>query len=224
MAMRVVQITFYSGLSDILRLGGTGLYAFYGEPKALLIALCTLFVAVHGAAFIFLGIVLSEFEIIQSPFPVEITLVPCGSTGVPKLFPDHWIFGLVYDSLLFFLFVGMFIYKRFMMGMRGGRLLEVFVRDGAWAFFTIFAILLCIKGTISLEWLQAVFGICGSRLVLNLRAAGQERMTVVPEAFQMHNLSTSYPSPNSPTNTQQQHLTTFISEGVHKSLPYGYRP
>ncbi|KAF8522883.1 hypothetical protein BU17DRAFT_86410 [Hysterangium stoloniferum] len=240
LVMRFMQIMFYAGLFDVLHPNPVEMllilrvYAFYGEPKNLLIALYVLFVAMHGTALVYLAVILSKFIIIPNPFFLEIsTGTVCISTKIPKQFPDHWIFGLVYESLLFLLLIGMFIQKRFAMGMEGGRLLEVFVRDGGWAFLTVFVILLwCVieftnntqstMGAIGVQWFQASLGVVGSRLVLNLRAAGRKRITLMPELVQMHtfNVETSFPSSSSLPVIQQQDLTTTsVSEGVEKGSP-----
>jgi hypothetical protein len=65
-------------------------HAFYGRPKGLLISLCVLFVAMHGAAFLCLGIVLSKFVVIANPFPPEINVATCFSIKIPKLSPNYW--------------------------------------------------------------------------------------------------------------------------------------
>ncbi|KAF8522884.1 hypothetical protein BU17DRAFT_64087 [Hysterangium stoloniferum] len=179
-------------------------------------------------SFIFLGIVLSKFDFIPNPY--NISTILCFSAKVPKLFPDH--------CLLFFLLIGMFIYKRFMMGMKRGHILDIFIRDGGWAFLTIFVMLLwcvikfthekqSVMGAVGLEWFQSCLGVVasypphslmGSRLLLNLRAAGRKRTSLTPEIIQMHivNDSTLFPSPNFPSSIQQQHLTTSASERVEK--------
>ncbi|KAF8515849.1 hypothetical protein BU17DRAFT_67771 [Hysterangium stoloniferum] len=184
------------------------LHALYGRPKGFLVALCALFVAMHGAAFIFLGIELSQMVLIPTPsdIPSKFLRVPCLGIKIPKLFPYYWILGLAYDSVLFFLLIGMWIYKRFL-GMDSGGLVQVLVRDGAWAFFTVFGLTALIRvasallvwsvtqftvnlnsgvGAIALAWLHASLGVVGSRLVLNLRAANRERSSSISEYLELH--------------------------------------
>ncbi|KAF8522593.1 hypothetical protein BU17DRAFT_64286 [Hysterangium stoloniferum] len=140
------------------------LYALYGRPKGLLIALYILFFAIHGAAFVFMVILLSQWVLkpIPSSVPSNFRNIPCFTVKIPKVFP--------YYCILFFLLIGMWIHKYFTTGMRGGGLLQVLVRDGAWAFFIVFALLLwfaiqfsvdsiCGGGIMGELWLHTCLGV-----------------------------------------------------------------
>ncbi|KAF8528541.1 hypothetical protein BU17DRAFT_61198 [Hysterangium stoloniferum] len=128
------------------------LYAFYGRPKGLLIALYILFFAIHGAAFVFMVILLSQWMLkpIPSSVPSKFRNVPCFTVKVPKVY--------AYYCILFFLLIGMWIHKYFATGMGGGGLLQVLVRDGAWAFFTVFDSMGGI-GIVAQLWLHACLGV-----------------------------------------------------------------
>ncbi|KAF8522880.1 hypothetical protein BU17DRAFT_64082 [Hysterangium stoloniferum] len=147
------------------------LHAFYGRPKVFLLALCVLFVAMHGAALVFLGVELSQIVLMPPPsdIPSKYLRIACMGVKIPRLFSYYWIVGLAYDSILFFLLIGMWVCKRLPTGMNGGGLVQVLVRDGAWAFFTVLglavlirvasALLVCGKGAIALAWLHVSLGV-----------------------------------------------------------------
>ncbi|KAF8524824.1 hypothetical protein BU17DRAFT_63000 [Hysterangium stoloniferum] len=152
------------------------LYALYGRPKGLLIALYILFFAIHGAGFVFMMIQLSRwvFERIPSSIPSKFRNAPCFAVSVPKASPYYWTFGLAYDSILFFLLIGMWIHKYFTTGMGGRGLFQVLVRDGAWAFFTVFDSIGGV-GIMAQLWLHTSLGVVGPRLILNLRDFDRRR-------------------------------------------------
>ncbi|KAF8522881.1 hypothetical protein BU17DRAFT_64083 [Hysterangium stoloniferum] len=91
----------------------------------------------HTAALVLLVTTVSKFvlEPTTSSVPLKLRTVPCVGVKIPRLFP--------YYCILFLLLIGMWIYRRLVMGIRGGGLLQVFVRDGVWAFLTVFVIVLC---------------------------------------------------------------------------------
>ncbi|KAF8512366.1 hypothetical protein BU17DRAFT_69253 [Hysterangium stoloniferum] len=194
------------------------LYAFYGRPKGLLIALCVLFFAINGAAVVIMVILLSQFVLkpIPSSVPSKFRNVACFVVNVPTEFPYYWTLGLAYDSILFFLLIGMWIHKYFATGMSGGGLLQVLVRDGAWAFFTVFDSFGGV-GIMAQLWLHTCLGVVGPRLVLNLRDFDRKRRSLMSEECELHTIndrSTLYASSSSHAGTQQEQSTSF--EGIKK--------
>ncbi|KAF8524821.1 hypothetical protein BU17DRAFT_62998 [Hysterangium stoloniferum] len=116
----------------------------YATPKGLLIALYILFFAIHGAAVVFMMILLSQWVLkpIPSSIPSKFRNVPCFVVKAPKVFPYYW-----------------WIHKYFAMGMGGGGgLLQVLVRDGAWAFFMVFDSMGGV-GIMALLWLHTFLGV-----------------------------------------------------------------
>ncbi|KAF8529688.1 hypothetical protein BU17DRAFT_79759 [Hysterangium stoloniferum] len=210
------------------------LYALYGRPKGLLIALYILFFAINGAAFVFMVILLSQWVLkpIPSSVPSNLRNIPCFTVKIPKVFPYYWALGLAYDSILFFLLIGMWIHKYFTTGMGGGGLLQVLVRDGAWAFFIVFALLLwfaiqfsidsiCGGGIMGELWLHTCLGVVGPRLVLNLRDFDRKRRSLMSEECELHTINhhlTFYASSRSHTSTQEEQSTS--SEGIKKVATY----
>ncbi|KAF8524831.1 hypothetical protein BU17DRAFT_63007 [Hysterangium stoloniferum] len=135
------------------------LHAFYGRPKGLLIALYILFFVINGAGFLFMAILLAQWVVkpIPSTVPSKFRNVPCFVVKIPKVFPYYW-----------------WIHKYLTMGMGGDGLLQVLVRDGAWAFFTVFDSMGGV-GVMALLWLHTFLGVVGPRLVLNLRDLDRRR-------------------------------------------------
>ncbi|KIJ54684.1 hypothetical protein M422DRAFT_24590 [Sphaerobolus stellatus SS14] len=159
------------------------IYAFYERNRILLVTLVTLLIIEHAPSFVFLGLTLPHFKFLPNPFPPQIHASACIITFLPKLFADYWAPGFAFQAILFLLLIYKFIHTKLKTTISTSRLLTVFVRDGAWAFVIIFAILLWNQlafiinpqgGEVALGWLFSVFGFCGTRLVLNLRVAADK--------------------------------------------------
>ncbi|KAF8587010.1 hypothetical protein K439DRAFT_1631137 [Ramaria rubella] len=208
MAIRIVELLIYTNVSGLLHLS-TGIctawvyfeaiagylvflaveillvmriYAFYGKGKRVLVFMLILLALEHAACITLLVLGLPNFDITPSPFPSNIHVGACIVVKLTALFPNYWIPGLGFETVLFVLLVIKFVLEK-RSGTGGSHLLIIFVRDGAWAFAIIFAMLLWStlafelnpqKGEVALTWLLTGLGFCGSRLILNLRAAARD--------------------------------------------------
>ncbi|KIJ32315.1 hypothetical protein M422DRAFT_783459 [Sphaerobolus stellatus SS14] len=117
-------------------------YAFYGQNKTLLFIIFVLCLAEHGMALAIAGIGIPKFVIVGDLFPKPYQAGKCTITFIPGIFQNYWISPLVFHGILFFLLFGRFFYTKWNNRMNTTELLFVFVRDGAWAFVTIFGMVL----------------------------------------------------------------------------------
>lgn len=160
-------------------------FAFYGRKWMLLFGVFALFALENAARITILGITIPKILIVPSPLPPNLHAGACLIVADPPLFSNYWVPGLIFESILFLLVMVRFVQTKLHAELDSPHVLVVFVRDGAWAFTVIFAVLLWntlsfeltpVKGDVALTWLYSVLGCCGSRLVLNLRSAAVERM------------------------------------------------
>jgi len=120
--------------------------------------------------------------ILPSPLPANFHGGACVTASMPSRFSSLWVPPLVMQSILFGLVAIKFLRNRMDTQTKSAPLILVFVRDDAWAFLLIFAVSLWAtlafevknQGDIALTWHYSVLGFCGSRLILNLRSAGQD--------------------------------------------------
>jgi len=162
----------------------TRLFAFYGRSRRVLACLMVLFFLGHGASLTLAFLAIPDIVVVPSRMAEPLRAGKCVVVDLPHFFVNYWIPGLVSETLLFFLLLVKFFLTRRKASMATPHLLLVFVRDGAWGFAAMFAALLWCAiafelsiplGDIALTWLYSAFGICGSRLILNLRSAAKER-------------------------------------------------
>jgi len=159
------------------------IFAFYGRSVKVL---CLLILAFLGS---YAGVVLLSLRVLHAdrrfpnPLPPRLHISVCPSLIVPNDLPILWVPELVYQTFLFLLLVGKFAYTYRHNPFSLSKIILVFMRDGIWAFFLISATLVSSvigyntdinAGANISAWYYTVIGICGSRVVLNLRKATQD--------------------------------------------------
>ncbi|KIJ32317.1 hypothetical protein M422DRAFT_35865 [Sphaerobolus stellatus SS14] len=179
-------------------------YAFYGQNNKLLFIIFILWLVEHGASLAIAGISLPKFIIVGELFPKPYQVGKCTVTYIPGIFQTYWIFALIFHGILFFLLFGRFFYPKWNTRISTTHLLFVFLRDGAWAFVTIFGMVMYCAlafelnpqaGDIALTWMFTSFGVVGTRLVLNLRSMNVSDQPL-QESVQMNNLYVLNSLPN----------------------------
>jgi len=128
--------------------------------------------------------------------PKIMTSVQCVEIALPVGLVIYSAASIIYETFLFGLTVG-----RYVKAMRDGwsdvAILTILVRDGAWAFVIIFAIMVAntllftiapaTLAAIGFPWLLALLGSVGPRLITNLRAQSKHSQT--PSSFSQVDLS-----------------------------------
>ncbi|OBZ76659.1 hypothetical protein A0H81_03308 [Grifola frondosa] len=164
----------------------TRVYALYNCNKIMLTAISTLFVLEVTA--MITALCLSVPKMTFTP--------ECLVSGAPALFMACWISSLAFETILFALtLVKFFRHARHCIGKRS--LMNVFMRDGTWAFALIFVAMLLntlmyqlnhspLAG-ICFNWAMSVMSFAGSHLILNLRRycwEGESSVTVQTMMFE----------------------------------------
>jgi len=151
-------------------------YALYGKNKVLLAILIVFLLCEAAAMTAIIGISIPRTDIIINPFPSNLHVPSCLTLSAPPFSANYWIPGLTFQSILFLFVAIKFVQTRWNAGTDSPPILTVLARDGTWVFAIMFGILLWMflsSSTKSIleRWVYSVLGICGSRLVLNLRSA-----------------------------------------------------
>jgi len=211
----VVSIVLVTAVEAILLLR---IYAFYERSRCILFLVTLLFIGQ-----VVTNITVVVVSIPQGQYSVELG---CVILYVPPYFNAIWISALTFQSILFILTIVKY-YMRVSRSLGRHSLIRIFMRDGAWAFFDVFVILLLNlvffelktkQAPLFYKWLLAIVSCTGSHVLLNLRRLAHGSKSEDDSELPM--TGTTLADAAGPVGFPRHELTTHIDvEGI--SIPPG---
>lgn len=172
------------------------IYAFYARNKTVLTVLGIAYVICTIINFVFASLTGTEYRAIPTTILAELfprVIDECITSSIPKLEFAVLITELIFQTLLFGLVLGRFVYlqiEAYKLGRGTNQLYIIFFRDGLWAYFFFFVFFLTTAILIKLQVSQALpleyyivsfLGIIPPRILLNLKELGGTGFSHVSE-------------------------------------------